>query len=215
MFDSNWDLINGDDAHAIEVLNQSSVANLIEAILRFLIHHDTDPGPSCTLAPNQTAIKELHRIGTFLLLARPGEYRQEAVYVQKRDGSQYQPPGHDAVEAHMDQFALELTTAWLASSPVELASFVLWRMNWVHPFKNGNGRTARALAYNVVCLKVGFMLPGTTTLIDLITNERDQYEAALAHADQTYGDTGTGDLAPMQALVERLLIAQLSSMPPL
>jgi hypothetical protein len=86
MFDNNWDLINGEDAHGIEVLNQSSVANLIEALVRYFQHHDTTPGEACSLNPGEYVLRELHRSGTLLLLERPGAYRDLQVQVGRRDG---------------------------------------------------------------------------------------------------------------------------------
>src|SRR3569833_2104108 len=147
MFDANWELINGDDAHAIEVLNQASQVNLIEALLRYLSHHDQTPGAGCGLHPNQSVLRELHRTGTLLLLQQPGFYRLGNVFVLRRDGDRYDPPDHQLVPTLMNEFEEDLAGRWADSSAVSLAAFSLWRINWIHPFKNGNGRTARAFAY--------------------------------------------------------------------
>jgi Fic family protein len=213
MFDGNWELINGDDAHEIEVLNQASVVNLIEAILKFLSHHDKTPGEDCQICPDQEVLRELHRSGTLLLLRRPGQYRTAGVKVNRRDGTTFLPPPTAEVAGYMSQFEDNLRHIWKGANAVDVAAFALWRINWVHPFKNGNGRTARAFAYTCVCLKVGFMLPGTETLIDLITKDRDEYEKVLDAADQSYKDTGAADLGPMQEFVAKLLQKQLSSIP--
>jgi Fic family protein len=45
-------------------------------------------------------------------------------------------------------------------SPLERAGYALWRFNWVHPFRGGNGRTSRAVAYLIVCMAEQMMLPG-------------------------------------------------------
>lgn len=211
MFDNNWDLINGEDAHGIEVLNQSSVANLIEALVRYLQHHDKTPSHGCEICPRQDILCELHRTGTLLLLQAPGQYRTTEVQVRRRDLTIYYPPAQDRVPTEMAAFEEEVVRLWPAADYVSIAAYALWRINWVHPFKNGNGRTARAFAYACVCLKHGSMLPGTVTMIDLITRSRDDYEAALGHADQTFQDVGVADLLPLQAYVERLLREQLLS----
>lgn len=211
MFDSNWDLINGQDAHAIEVLNQSSVANVIEALVRYLQHHDPSPGHACELCPNQEILKELHRTGTLLLLRFPGSYRTCDVQVRRRDGQIFYPPAHADVPAQMEAFERDLHARWGLADPVEIAAFALWRINWVHPFKNGNGRTARAFAYACICLKFGAMLPGTSTMIDLITRSREAFEDALAHADASFAHTGAADLLPLRAYLDGLLREQLLS----
>jgi len=211
MFDNNWDLINGEDAHGIEVLNQSSVANLIEALVRYLQHHDGTPSHGCEICPRQDILCELHRTGTLLLLRAPGQYRIVDVHVRRQDLTVYQPPAAGEVPAAMMAFEQELERMWPTADHITLAAYALWRINWVHPFVNGNGRTARAFAYACVCLKHGSMLPGTVTMIDLITRSRDDYEAALSHADVSFANTGEPDLLPLENYVDRLLREQLFS----
>lgn len=64
-------------------------------------------------------------------------------------------------------------------SALERAAFALWRFNWIHPFAGGNGRTSRALAYLVVCMDAGRMLPGVPSMPSLIYEHRDDYLLAL------------------------------------
>jgi Fic family protein len=71
-------------------------------------------------------------------------------------------------------------------TPVHLASYLMWRMNWIHPFYGGNGRTARAVSYLILCARLGFVLPGTTTIPELIVNNRAPYYSALRKADEAY-----------------------------
>lgn len=211
MFDNNWDLINGEDAHGIEVLNQSSVANLIEALVRYFQHHDTSPEEACSLNPGEYVLRELHRSGTLLLLERPGVYRDLQVEVRRRDGKVYYPPAANDVPEHMIAFEKRIASEWKAANAIQIGALALWLVNWIHPFKNGNGRTARAFAYACVCLKHGSMLPGTVTMIDLITRSREKYEEALAHADLTLERQGEPDLGPLEIYVEGLLREQLLS----
>jgi Fic family protein len=214
MYDENWEMIDGEAAHEIEVLNQSNVINVVEAILKWSKHHDKGPGPGCSRFPNVIALQELHRAGTFLLLQRPGAYRTIQVFVLRRDRENYTPPAPEAVQALTEAFVADIQKMWTGTATaVEVAAFALWRINWIHPFLNGNGRTARAFAYLCVCLRFGLMLPGTNTLIDLIMNDRAEYEAALAHADDTFEKQGEADLAPMEAYVDRLLRVQIASVP--
>ena len=39
MIDDNWEMIDGDAAHDIEVLNYSNQVNVIEALVHLLMHH--------------------------------------------------------------------------------------------------------------------------------------------------------------------------------
>jgi len=213
MKDDNWELITGDDAHEIEVLNYSSQVNVIEALVRFIIHHAGVGDNGSPQFPNETALRELHRTGTLFLLKSPGDYRVEPVVVAAGTTVIHRPPEHAEVATHMIALFNELAGIWAAASPVEIGAFLLWKINWVHPFKNGNGRTARAFCYACVCLKFGFVLPGTSTLIELIMQNRMEYQAALKAADDSYESTGKADLTAMNAFVERLLREQFSSIP--
>jgi Fic family protein len=93
-------------------------------------------------------------------------------------------------------------------TPVHLASYLMWRMNWIHPFYGGNGRTARAVSYLILCARLGFVLPGTTTIPELIVNNRAPYYSALRKADEAYAE-GRLDVSEMEELMDSLLAAQL------
>lgn len=216
MLDSAWDLIDGNTAHDIEVLNYSNQVNVIEALVRFLLHHaGPQANPACPMYPSEQALKELHRTGTLFLLAKPGEYRDVQVYVRAPDGTiMHTPPAPDAVQGWMDDFFLRLGTRWPNEGSIQMAALALWMLNWIHPFKNGNGRTARAFCYACICLKFGFVLPGSPTVIDQIMSDRPQYEAALKTADAAFAATGEPNLSPMITFLGGLLINQLQTVPP-
>lgn len=217
MLDNNWELINGPVAHEIEILNYANQVNVIEALVRFIVHQDGG-GPDGTPNPlNCLALRELHRTGTFLLLAQPGEYRTTQVNVCNANGEViYECPPPEHVPALMEDFQNGIATMWQGASPIDVAALTLWRLNWIHPFKNGNGRTARAFSYASLCMKFGFVLPGAPTVIDQLmsSTHRPAYNAALRHADHTFDSAGRPDLDPMRALLEQLLVNQLSSVPP-
>jgi Fic family protein len=108
----------------------------------------------------------------------------------------------------MEDFVNSVNRHWDNTDPIGLAAFVLWQLNRIHPFINGNGRTARAASYLVLCLKFKQWLPGTTILPELIRRDRDDYVAALKVADQT------ANLNPLHALLQKLLAEQIESASP-
>ncbi len=112
----------------------------------------------------------------------------------------------------MEMFVDEVNRNWDATDPVYLAAFVLWKLNWIHPFINGNGRTARVTAYLVLCLKAGQWLPGETLLPELIRQNRDMYVQALKAADASL-PTGQLDLTELHVLLTQLLSQQLPPEP--
>lgn len=92
--------------------------------------------------------------------------------------------------------------------PIHLAAYVMWRLNWVHPFEEGNGRSARAASYLVLSVGLGKELPGETTIIERCVAERKRYIAALESADRAW-KSGTLDLGALEKFLDELLTAQL------
>lgn len=214
MFDNNWEMIDGETAHEIEVLNYANQVNVIEALVRYILHHSGVDDNGCPMHPTSDILKEFHRTATLFLLKRPGQFREEPVYLKTISGDiVYTPPEYQKVDGFIDTFFQELNERWPTQSAVQVGGFCLWFINWVHPFKNGNGRTARAFCYACVSLKMGFVLPGEPTLIDLIMQDGSDYQSALRVADNAYELAGVPDLGPMEVLVENLLIQQLASIP--
>ena len=158
---------------------------------------------------SQTVIKAINYHAIACLHPYAGEYRPCAVTVGDHD-----PPDHYRVNALMDDFVNEVNRYWDELDEVSLAAYVLWRLNWIHPFINGNGRTARAACYFVLCVKLGGWLPGTIILPELLRRpeNRDRYVQALRHADTTEWDGDMHDfLSPMTRLLLELLHEQQSS----
>jgi Fic family protein len=214
MLDSNWEMINGAPAHHIEQLNAANTINVLEALVTLLINlRLPDQLP---WYPNEIAIRELHRCGTLFLLNKPGEYRDVPVQVVNSQTGQviYQAPPSDQVQPLMTGFFEELQQIWINGDALDAAAFALWRINWIHPFRNGNGRTARAFCYACLNARLGVILPGTTTVIDQIMLTRPDYEAAIRAADQAVAENPAArDLAQMKAYLDGLLQIQIASIP--
>jgi Fic family protein len=210
MLDGNWEVINGPPAHHIQQLNAANTINVLEALVTLLISNN-QPN-QLPLAPSETAFRELHRCGTLFLLNKPGEYRDVPVQVANSQTGQviYQAPPSDQVPSLMIEFFKELGEIWVNCDALDAAAFALWRINWVHPFKNGNGRTARAFCYACLNARLGVILPGTTTVIDQIMLTRSDYEAAIRTADQAAAaDPKARSLKQMKDYLDGLLQSKL------
>jgi Fic family protein len=99
---------------------------------------------------------------------------------------------------------------WSDSTPNHLAAYLMWRLNWIHPFVDGNGRTSRVLSYVVLCIRLGFRLPGLLTIPEQIERDRDPYFRALDAADAAY-KLGKVDVSVMETVIEGLLAKQLTN----
>jgi Fic family protein len=146
-------------------------------------------------ALNHVAVANISQFG--------GRFRQEPIYV----GSHI-PPHFREVPELMDRFISTIHENWFNWTATELAAYGLWRLNWIHPFIEGNGRTARATCYYLLCVRSGSLLPGRRIVPERIRDDRRGYVAALRAADRAW-DAGNLDTLEMEAYLARLLEAQL------
>src|SRR5258708_20161629 len=86
----------------------------------------------------------------------------------------------------MDRFISFIHENWFNASPTQLAAYGLWRLNWIHPFIEGNGRTARAVCYYLFCVRDGRLLPGRKIVPERIREPRGPYVQALRSADNAW-----------------------------
>lgn len=122
-----------------------------------------------------------------------GRFRAQPIYV----GSHIPPHFRDVPDL-VDQFISVIHENWtIVDHPTVLPAYALWRLNWIHPFIEGNGRTARAACYLLMCLRQGALLPGKKIVPERIRENRDPYYAALQTADRHWenGDFNVDDLA--------------------
>ncbi|WP_174286577.1 Fic family protein [Sphingomonas bacterium] len=133
-----------------------------------------------------------------------GRFREQPIYV-----GNHRPPHYREVGNLMDQFISVVHENWdVIDHPTWLPAYALWRMNWIHPFIEGNGRTARAACYYLICMKAGGLLPGRKIVPERIRENREPYYAALRAADRHWED-GDFDVSELAAYLEGLLKAQL------
>ena len=91
-----------------------------------------------------------------------------------------------------------------AELPLADAAYALWRLSWIHPFAEGNGRTARAVCLLIICLKHGVWLRGRTGAKTVRGSRKAYYDALLA-ADVKYEQNGTADVSALEAYLNKLL----------
>lgn len=101
-----------------------------------------------------------------------------------------------------------LSSNWELKSSVHLSAYVLWRINWVHPFSDGNGRTARVVANLILCAHAKKELPGDLTIPEQIARNKKPYYKALEAADFEL-KKGKIELSALEELLNSLLANQL------
>jgi Fic family protein len=144
---------------------------------------------------NHVAVANISQFG--------GRFREAPIYV-----SNHIPPHFRDVPHLMDQFICEVHENWYNWTNTELAAYALWRMNWIHPFIEGNGRTARAACYYLLCVRSGGLIGGRKIVPERIREDRKPYYAALKEADLAW-DAGNLEFSSLEQYIADLLQEQL------
>jgi Fic family protein len=134
-------------------------------------------------------VRNLHRL--VMQRSRPdiaGRYADLARYVRTETG-RYEFPAPATIPAHMGDFA-----GWLAAAPAtpEAAFAAHLRLVGIHPFNDGNGRTARLLM-NLILIRGGY------PPIAVRPEDRAEYLKALQQAQ-----AGQGSMSFDTLLYQRL-----------
>jgi Fic family protein len=136
-----------------------------------------------------------------------GTYRNSSVSI---GGSEHTPVEAFMVAEEVEHLCEYVNGNW-DKSAVHLAAYVLWRLNWIHAFADGNGRTARTVSYIILSIKLDSILPGAPTIPDHIAEDKDPYYRALEAADASLKKSNTPDVSELENLLEALLARQLIS----
>jgi len=104
---------------------------------------------------SEDLILKLHRLFYQRIdIAAAGIYRNVQVFIT---GTEYVPPPAEEVPAMIKALADELTGKWDSEHPVLLTAYAHQRFVDIHPFEDGNGRTARLLM-NLVLINRGYQI---------------------------------------------------------
>ncbi len=124
---------------------------------------------------SEQLIRSLHQLTTLATDKEwAGVYRNANVIIT---GTSHQPPDALDVTYKMQKLIDWLNLNQTRFHVVEIAALLHHRLVHIHPFFDGNGRTARLLM-NVLLMQKGFPL----TII--LKNDRKKYYRVLAQADQ-------------------------------
>lgn len=165
--------------------------------------------PGYDLRLTSDLIKDLHYVAMREIYPCAGQFRDWSVRIV---GSSHRPPEGSFIEGLVQDMCDRANEGdW---DPAETAAFLLWKLNWIHPFGGGNGRTSRAVAHLALCVRLGFErgLPGNPTLAEYIDANRRRYAEALRDADRAWQESNTIDMGLMTGMIADILEAQFGSL---
>ncbi|OGS21943.1 MAG: hypothetical protein A3J83_00790, partial [Elusimicrobia bacterium RIFOXYA2_FULL_40_6] len=126
-----------------------------------------------------------------------GVFRNRQVFVGRRifDGTsfkevvEYMPPETKVVAKLVNEFLIWLNSEKIKEiNPVILAGITHYEVARIHPFIDGNGRTARLMA-SLLLYRSGFDHRRFFALDDYYDQERASYYSALKTVQENHGDT--------------------------
>jgi len=122
----------------------------------------------------EEVILQLHKLIMSNITEDAGHYRTTGV---KITGATFMPPPSSQVKPRIDELLKWLRKNPDELTPIELAAVFHHRFIQIHPFSEGNGRTARLLM-NALLMKDGYPFIATVPKLD-----RPKYLKTLAEAD--------------------------------
>ena len=151
----------------LEVINHKEAIDFIESLSH--------------LKPNEIKLKDILNIHYLILKGistkDAGIFRKQPVGVRKSDGSIYEFVEPLRVQESMEEFIL-----WLQNSknlhPILLSALAHYKFVTIHPFIDGNGRSARLLM-NLILLQFGYPLAIITV------DKRVEYIQAIEKAQNS------------------------------
>lgn len=139
----------------------------------------------------EDTIKKLHRLFYQKVDAdQAGHYRSIQVYIS---GTEYVPPAPDEVPQFMKHLADQICSSRSTLHPIELAAMAHKRLVDIHPFIDGNGRTARLLM-NLILVNAGY---GVVSIPPILRND---YINALSASRRL------NDMEPFSKLIAECVI---------
>ncbi len=139
----------------------------------------------------EDTIKKLHRLFYQKVdIDQAGQYRSIQVYIS---GTDYVPPSPDEVPRLMQHLADQIHSSRTTLHPIELAAMAHKRLVDIHPFSDGNGRTARLLM-NLILVNAGY---GVVSIPPVLRNDYINALSSSRHQN---------DMEPFSRLVAECVI---------
>lgn len=184
--------INATLAEAVAIVDDERPETLEEETLRalegyrsamtYVVRLHDDP----YLDINAQLIRSLH----FMMLSYdmtklPGQWRSNAIFVVREPSQEtvYEGPPADRVPSLMEELVGQANSGDSVESATVLAAMAHLNLAMIHPFKDGNGRMARALQ-TLVLARRGVISPVFSSIEEWLGRNTDAYYRILAETGQ-------------------------------
>ncbi|MFH0943321.1 MAG: Fic family protein [Candidatus Beckwithbacteria bacterium] len=171
-----------------EVINYRNVLDYIDKLgERYNVE-----GPGGTAAYSESWLKQIHKLTTERILDKEnqGDYRQTRVVIKNSQTGEvsFRPPLPVEVKMQIEEFF-----DWLNSDegrdihPILRAGITHYELARIHPFVDGNGRVARAMAI-LVLYREGYDVKRFFSLEEFFDKNAEEYYLGLQSVEKKNGD---------------------------
>ncbi|MDX6190453.1 Fic family protein [Flavobacterium sp. Fl-318] len=157
------------------------------ATMKYIVQHKNDD-----LTPEKLLF--IHRLianNTLDSIEEEGKFRENNdIYVVNYSNSEivHIPPKKEEIEVIMNDLCVFFNEEQKTFiHPIIKGIIIHFMIGWIHPFTDGNGRTARALFYWYM-LKNGYWLTEYLTISTIIKDTKIQYEKAFLYSEIDQND---------------------------
>ncbi|KLT70580.1 Fic family protein [Flavobacterium sp. ABG] len=157
------------------------------ATMKYIVQHKNDD-----LTPEKLLF--IHRLianNTLDSIEEEGKFRENNdIYVVNYSNSEivHIPPKKEEIELIMNDLCVFFNEEQKTFiHPIIKGIIIHFMIGWIHPFTDGNGRTARALFYWYM-LKKGYWLTEYLTISTIIKDTKTQYEKAFLYSEIDQND---------------------------
>lgn len=184
--------INANLAEAVAIVDDERPETLEEETVRALNGYRTamtyilrlhdDPH----LQINAQLIRSLHYMMlNYDMTKLPGQWRNGSIYVVHEPSNEtvYEGPESDLVPTLIDELVEQANTIGEVDSSMVLGSMIHLNLAMIHPFKDGNGRMARALQ-TLILARRGVVSPVFCSIEEWLGRNTEAYYKILAETGQ-------------------------------
>ena len=174
------EIVDDEKPEAVQEETYRALAGYRNAMTYILQTHD-DP----YFELNAQVIKSLHfMMLSFDLTKMPGQYRSGSIFIVNEPSGEtvYEGPDAGLVPGLVNELVASLAAS-AAVNPIVRGAMAHLNLTMIHPFKDGNGRMARALQ-TLVMTRNGLLSPVFCSIEEWLGRNTDAYYGILAEVGQ-------------------------------
>ena len=204
ILEGNSDDVVARDRDIQEVINYRKVLDYIEKLA----------DDKTNLVYSREILQDLHKLVTDKIIPdnQVGEFRETAVVLKNSVTGEigFRPPTFIEVPFLIDDFLRFINSEYgKKEHPVLRAAITHYVLAAIHPFVEGNGRTARALA-TLVLFSEGYDIKRLFALEEYFDKHADEYFGALMQVSNQSRKLEDRDLTPWLEVFTKALAIELS-----